>query len=141
MPAIDDLSRIVAAGLSGSNEELEEKAKRAISGLFGERFRTNTLYRERVALMPGEYNNKNPSFAGLMHSDSPSRGVYGGMSLIWFPIPADDAGPARSLITLVCGTRGLSPDEGIMGRPGHARQLRALARPPVATPVGKPMRV
>jgi 5-methylcytosine-specific restriction protein B len=32
------------------------------------------------------------------------------------------------LLTFVCGTRGLSPDEGILGRPGHARHLRALRR-------------
>jgi 5-methylcytosine-specific restriction protein B len=33
-----------------------------------------------------------------------------------------------SLLTFVCGTRGLSPDEQILGRPGHARHLHALRR-------------
>ena len=72
--------------------------------------------------------DQNVPFAGLLHPENPSSGVYGGMSLIWFPIAADDAGSAGSLLTFVCGTRGLSPDESIMGRPGHARHLRALGR-------------
>ncbi len=32
------------------------------------------------------------------------------------------------MLTFVCGTKGLSPDEHILGRPGHARHLRALRR-------------
>ena len=68
------------------------------------------------------------SFAGLVHEDSPTSGVYGGMSLIWFPIEATDDQPAGSLLTFVCGTRGLAPDEQILGRPGHARHLQALRR-------------
>ena len=52
----------------------------------------------------------------------------GGCRLIWFPVSAEGSEPATSLLTFVCGTRGLPPDEAIMGRPGHARHLRALAR-------------
>ncbi len=57
-------------------------------------------------------------FAGLIHPDSPPSGPYGGMSLVWFPIK--DKG---SLLTLVVGTRGISPDMGILTRPVIAAGL------------------
>lgn len=125
MSALDDLSALIAAGLSGNRDELGEKTKVSLDGIFGERYRANSPREHRIAFMAGD---KNVPFAGMLHPENPTSGVYGGMSLIWFPIPADDAGPACSLLTFVCGTRGLSPDEAIMGRPGHARHLRALGR-------------
>ncbi len=112
-------------GLSDSSDTVAKATEAAISAVFGERYRANSPYDKRVALMAGD---RNVPFAGLLHPDNPTSGVYGGMSLIWFPIPEDDAGPACSLLTFVCGTRGLAPDEPILGRPGHARHLRALAR-------------
>ena len=112
-------------GLSESPDTAAKKADAAISSVFGERYRANSSYDKRVALMAGD---RNVPFAGLLHPDNPTSGVYGGTSLMWFPIPADEAGSACSLLTFVCGTRGLAPDEAILGRPGHARHLRALAR-------------
>jgi 5-methylcytosine-specific restriction protein B len=61
-------------------------------------------------------------FAGLIHPDNPPSGAYGGASLIWFPTEG------RSILTLVVGTGGLSPDEGLLSRPGHRRRVRALRR-------------
>jgi 5-methylcytosine-specific restriction protein B len=60
-------------------------------------------------------------FAALIHPSNPDSGAYGGTSFAVFP--GDDA---PCLITLVVGTNGLAPDEGILGRPGHARKARAL---------------
>jgi 5-methylcytosine-specific restriction enzyme B len=40
--------------------------------------------------------------------------------------PAEEGKPC--LVTMVVGTNGLSPDEAILGRPGHARKLQAIAR-------------
>ena len=125
MSALDDLTTIIAAGWQGNTNELASSTERAIDGLFGERYRANSERARRVVLLAGD---QNVPFAGLLHPESPSSSVYGGMSLIWFPIAADDVGPGCSLLTFVCGTRGLPPDESIMGRPGHARHLRALGR-------------
>ena len=122
---IDEHVKVVAMGLSESPDTVAKKADAAISSVFGERYRANSSYDKRVALMAGD---RNVPFAGLLHPDNPTSGVYGGTSLIWFPIPADEAGSACSLLTFVCGPRGLAPDEAILGRPGHARHLRALAR-------------
>ena len=125
--SLDRLTELIAAG-SPSAPDADEHAngiRDAIKGIFGQRYRADTRYSDRVVYMPGR---DAVSFAGLLHEDSPTSGVYGGASLIWFPVePADDQ-PATSLLTFVCGTRGLAPDEHILGRAGHARHLQALKR-------------
>ncbi|MBK6427714.1 MAG: AAA family ATPase [Blastocatellia bacterium] len=62
-------------------------------------------------------------YAGLTNFETTSQGAYGGASLAWFP--TEEHG---SLITFVVGTTGLSPDEGILTRPGHRRRIAALRR-------------
>lgn len=125
--SIETLASIVARGQpqSADRDTLARETRQAIEGLFGSRYPKRSRYSARVALMPGP--NAVP-FAGLVHEDSPTSGVYGGMSLVWFPIEAEGDEPATSLLTFVCGTRGLAPDEQILGRPGHARHLQALRR-------------
>ncbi len=123
MTAIDELVDVIHSGLSQDTNNLGDRTKKALAGIFGERYRVNSQYTPRVALMGGD---QNIPFAGLLHPENPPSGVYGGMSLIWFPIAAEGHEPVSSLITFVCGTRGLSPDEAIIGRPGHARHLHAL---------------
>lgn len=67
---------------------------------------------------------QNVPFAAIIGPDQPRSGGYGGMSLVLFP-SREDGVPA--LISLVVGTNGLTPDEEILGRPGHARKARAIA--------------
>jgi len=124
MTALEDLSAVIANGYT-NRDELDSEATKSLESLFRERYHANSAHSLRTAFMSPE---NNVPFAGLIHPDNPASGLYGGMSLIWFPIPADEGQPACSLLTFVCGTRGLSPDEAIMGRPGHARHLRALGR-------------
>ena len=83
MPAFDELVNIIALGYPNDRSQLAEKADEAIKGLFGQRYRKDTPYAKRIAFMPGD---ENVPFAGLVHRDSPSSGMYGGMSLIWFPV-------------------------------------------------------
>ncbi len=125
--SIEVLSSIIASGQPAelNRDVLAEQTRKAIEGLFGTRYQARSRYSVRVALMP---STAAVSFSGLVHEDSPTSGAYGGMSLIWFPIEAVDNQPGRSLLTFVCGTRGLAPDEHILGRPGHARHLQALRR-------------
>ena len=54
-------------------------------------------------------------------SIQPDSGPYGGMSFVIFPTDGE-----RCLVTLGLGTAGLQPDEGIIGRPGHARKTHAI---------------
>lgn len=61
------------------------------------------------------------SYAAYIHPDNPSSGTYTGMCFGLFP------GEGKTcLVTLGVGTGGLSPDESILGSPGHSRRLRAL---------------
>jgi hypothetical protein len=101
MSALEDLPTLIAGGLTSNRDELGQKTKASLDGIFGERYRANSPREDRIALMAGD---KNVPFAGMLHPENPTSGVYGGMSLIWFPIPADDAGPASSLLTFVCVT-------------------------------------
>ncbi len=123
MAAIDELAEVIHSGLGPDTNDLGDRTEKALAGIFGERYRADSQRLPRIALMSGD---QNVPFAGLLHPDNPKSGVYGGMSLIWFPVPAEGDEAATSLITFVCGTRGLPPDEAIIGRPGHARHLRAL---------------
>ena len=61
-------------------------------------------------------------YAGLINATEPTSGPYGGTSLVWFP--ADGC----SLLGFGVGTRGISPDDGILTRPGHRRRIAALRR-------------
>lgn len=127
MAAIDHLADIIRQGIpTGADKaSLAEDSRQTLEYLFHDRYQLRSPHSIRTVLMP---NDDNVSFAGFVHQDSPTSGAYGGMSLIWFPIPGDAERPASSLLTFVCGTRGLAPDEQILGRPGHSRHLQALSR-------------
>lgn len=72
---------------------------------------------------PGQSNeDTGVPFAALIEKTNPESGRYGGMSVAIFP--GDDK--SQCLITFVVGTNGLAPDEAILGRPGHARKVRAI---------------
>jgi 5-methylcytosine-specific restriction protein B len=60
-------------------------------------------------------------FGALIHPSNPDSGPYGGMSFVVFPTP-----DVPCLVALVVGTQGLSPDEEILARPGHARKVGAI---------------
>jgi 5-methylcytosine-specific restriction protein B len=60
-------------------------------------------------------------FAAIIHPSNPNSGPYGGTSLAIFP-----GNDTPCLISLGVGTNGLAPDEGILGRPGHARKAAAI---------------
>ena len=97
-----------------------EVALAALFGSNGGRYRDEarkniTL---RAADRPGE---SGVPFAALIHPSNPDSGPYSGMSIALFPV-AD----AACLLTFVVGTNGISPDDEILGRPGHARKVHAI---------------
>lgn len=63
-------------------------------------------------------------YVALIAPEQDTSGPYGGMSFVVFP--ADDSGPP--LICMGVGTQSIAPDDRVLGRPGHARQCRAIAR-------------
>jgi 5-methylcytosine-specific restriction enzyme B len=60
-------------------------------------------------------------YAAFIHPTNQDSGAYGGMSFVIFPMEGH-----HCLVALVLGTAGLPPDEGIIGRPGHARKAQAI---------------
>ena len=63
-------------------------------------------------------------YIALIAPDQDTSGPYGGMSFVVFP--ADESGPP--LICMGVGTQSIAPDDRALGRPGHARQCRAITR-------------
>jgi 5-methylcytosine-specific restriction protein B len=61
-------------------------------------------------------------FAAYIHPANPKSGPYGGLSFVIFPVS-----DAPCLVGLGVGTQGLVPDEAVLGRPGHARKVRAIS--------------
>ena len=121
--SLSDLSEIIRGGL---NAYPKEGLKGPMEALFGDRFQKRdfspTMLRDAYGLA-NESDDSGVPYAGFINPDNPPSGPYGGTSLVWFP--TSDAG---TLIGFGVGTRGLSPDEGILMRPGHRRRIVALRR-------------
>ncbi len=121
MDALDHLTDAIRAGLPGPDDGFKPLMKSLFGGRYPLRHHQTTVLRDAYALA-GDGGGKVP-YAGLINPDNPPSGPYGGTSVVWFPSLENG-----SLITLVVGTRGLSPDEGILMRPGHRRRVAALRR-------------
>lgn len=101
-----------------------DKAKEAFEGLFGAgtgRFPSNAAGSTKARVPGFKEGSTGVPFAALVNSGTTDSGAYGGMSLVLFPTAE---GP--SLISMVVGTQGLSPDEQVLGAPGHGRRVQAI---------------
>ncbi len=138
--SLSDLAEFIRLGRTDS----DGKARDLLTALFGGRYHKNcakdVLIRDALGLAGSQYGDRgdavsapghgsgsakadNVPFAGLTAPDNPPSGPYGGASIVWFPIPGEG-----SILTFVVGTRGLSPDKGLLTRPGHRRRVAALRR-------------
>lgn len=99
----------------------KERNKDALAALFGTRYAKRA--ERSVALRAPDMNRGEAGipYAAYIDPSNPDSGAYGGMSFVIFPVEE-----APALIGMVIGTQGLSPDEAILGRPGHARRLHAI---------------
>ncbi len=110
------------------NTKIDEKNwttlfEEAINELFGQpggRYpeRAAKLVKTRAPFIPGE---NGISFGALIHPSNPDSGAYGGLCFVIFPQKDEPC-----LICMGVGTQGLSPDDDILSRPGHARKVSAL---------------
>jgi 5-methylcytosine-specific restriction protein B len=116
--ALDSLTALISKGLHEKSPDLLSSVK----ALFGARYYQNDWKSDDGVRNRYAMGEDGVPFGALLHPDNPSSGAYGGFSLAWFPTPEG------SLMTLVVGTRGLQPDEGILTRPGHRRRVAALRR-------------
>lgn len=114
------LSQIVSQALDypvGGSKNSQIKA--VLDGLFDSRYharsRPKDAFRDAYGL-----KDEGVPYAGVIAPENPNSGAYGGASIAWFP--CDDG----TLMTLVVGTKGLAPDEGLLTRHGHRRRVSAL---------------
>jgi 5-methylcytosine-specific restriction enzyme B len=124
--SLQNLASAIAGGLKTTDTEMLA----AMRGIFGERYHKKSgphVDQERPPFIRNAYGRgggetEHVGYAGFINPDNPPSGPYGGTSLVWFP------SEEGSLIDFGIGTRGLSPDEGILTRPGHRRRIASLRR-------------
>jgi len=109
---------------SSTQDSWSERSKVAFEALFGSpEGRYPKPAAKSVTLRAPEMSaDSGVPFAAYIHPSNPPSGPYSGLSFVIFPVP-----DAPSLVGLVVGTQGLSPDEAILGRPGHARKAQAIS--------------
>lgn len=107
---------------SSGTENWLESNKRSFEELFGSGGRYPEKSKKTVTLRAPEFRGEGGvTFASFIHPSNPDSGQFGGMCFVIFPVPE---GPC--LVALGIGTQGLTPDEEILGRPGHARKVAAI---------------
>ena len=119
--ALLDLTALVQQGRSADETQIKASIESLIIERYHKAVLKNLQIRNAYGLARDESEGGVP-YAGLIHPDNPTAGPYGGTSLVWFP------GEGCSLMGFGIGTRGISPDEGILTRPGHRRRVAALRR-------------
>ncbi len=109
--------------LSANQDSWENRNQQAFGALFGSPDGRYPKHGEKVVTLraPKISPDSGVPFAAYIHPQNPSSGAYSGLSFVIFP-----AAEQPCLIGLVVGTAGLTPDEAILGRPGHARKVQAI---------------
>lgn len=116
-------SELVDVILSGDQASWTQRNKSAFEALFGspEGRYPRSAAKAVTLRAPEMSSDAGVPFAAYIHPSSPSSGAYSGLSFVIFPV-----GGQPCLIGMVVGTGGLTPDEAILGRPGHARKVQAI---------------
>ena len=117
------LARLVEIIHSSTQNSWSQRNKAAFDALFGSpEGRYPKPAAKAVAVRAPEMSpDSGVPFAAYIHPSNPPSGPYSGLSFVIFPVPDEPC-----LVGLVIGTQGLSPDEAILGRPGHARKAQAI---------------
>ncbi len=107
---------------SFDSESWSEKTEQAFENLFGsDGGRYPLKAQKEIQFRTPKIDADKVPFSAIIHESNPSSGGYGGMSFVIFPV---EEGPP--MIAMVMGTQGLSPDEHIVGKPGHSRKMNAI---------------
>ena len=107
---------------SYNSDSWSEESKEAFGSIFGSDGggRYSTYARKEIQIRTP---TATVPFSAIIHESNPTSGGYSGMSFVIFPV---ENGPA--MIAMVVGTQGLSPDENIIGKPGHSRKMNAIVK-------------
>jgi len=119
------LSSLVDLIHSGTLNQWSQRNKDCFKALFGSpdgRF-LKTAEKDFALRAPEMAGDSGVPFAAYIHPSNPNSGPYSGLSFVLFPVEGKPA-----LLGLVVGTQGLTPDEAILGRPGHSRKAQAICQ-------------
>ncbi len=124
MTAVNELIKELVAG---RNSVLMGRDREEIDGLlnrvYDERAHSAAHHKEKYQWRANlQRAEESASYAGIITAPNPQSKGYQGTSFVWFP------GHKGSLLVLVVGTEGFGADQELLGRPGHARRLRAMGR-------------
>jgi 5-methylcytosine-specific restriction protein B len=123
MKAIDELVQGMAQGRNWGMMGDADAVRNLLGRVYDERYHRAAHHRDRFQLRVNLQKKEDAaSYAGWITAENPPSGPYQGTSFVWFP------GERGSVAVLVIGTDGFGADSAILGRPGHARRLRALSR-------------
>ena len=123
MPAMDELIDGMSQGREWSLMGDSDAVRELLGRVYDERYHSASYHRDRFQTRVNmQKKDDAASYAGWITSENPSSGPYQGTSFVWFP------GVEGSVAVLVIGTDGFGADTAILGRPGHARRLRAISR-------------
>lgn len=119
------MQKLIDIIYSGESTDWADNCREAFEDLFGS---AGGRYPDRAKnsfsiRAPKFQSGSGVPFAALIDPSNPDSGAYGGMSFVIFPIEGQPA-----LISMVIGTQGLSPDEEVLGRPGHGRKVSAICQ-------------
>ncbi len=119
------LSSLVDIIHSGTLDQWSQRNKKSFESLFGsaEGRYPKSAEKDFVLRAPEMSPDSGVPFAAYIHPSNPNSGPYSGLSFVIFPVEGKPA-----LLGLVVGTQGLSPDEAILGRPGHSRKAQAICQ-------------
>jgi 5-methylcytosine-specific restriction enzyme B len=127
MTDTDVLFKLSSLMQRGLFEKAEEQVASALKEIFGSRYYQTHLkdaqIRSAAYRLGAMEDDRGVPYAGLIAPDNPSSGAYGGTSIVWFPTKENG-----SLLGFGVGTRGISPDEGLLTRPGHRRRVEGQRR-------------
>jgi 5-methylcytosine-specific restriction enzyme B len=109
---------------SGTQDAWNERNTTAFQTLFGApdgRY-PKSAESEATLRAPEMKDDIGVPFAAYIHPSNPKSGPYSGLSFVIFPVRDQPC-----MVGMGIGTQGLSPDEAILGRPGHARKVQAIS--------------
>lgn len=123
MSRFADLVQAMALGREWNLMGKSDDIRSFLESVYDDRYHKAEHYKRAFQIRVNmQTDPKAASYAGWITEDNPKSGPYQGTSLVWFP------GEEGSVAVLVIGTDGFGVDSSILGRPGHARRLRAISR-------------
>ena len=118
-----NLKSLVEVIHSAGQDTWPDRNAKAFEALFGSpdgRYRVDAK-KDVTLRAPSISPESGVPFAAYIHPSNPKSGAYSGLSFVIFPVTGQPC-----LVGLIVGTGGLSPDEAILGRPGHIRKVQAI---------------